>query len=122
MGVAAVSCSGLHCAGCGGGAAVPIAALAALEGLAWIAAHVIEVAAASAACGVLAVYVMVALARRQDRRQAQCGSLLITRADAAPLPSARQCAGLPPTVNIYVADPAVAARVIRQALPAREER
>jgi hypothetical protein len=117
-----MSCSGIHCAGCGGGAAVPLAALLALEGFAWVAAHVIEVAAVSAVCGVMALAAMVALVRhgdRRDARQAARGTLLITRADAAPLPPARQRAELPPVINnyFYVADPAVAARVIRQAIP-----
>jgi hypothetical protein len=118
-----MSCSGIHCAGCGGGASVPVIALLALEGFTWVAAHVIEVAAVSAACGVLSVAAVVWLMRWQDRRQAAFaarGPLLVTRADAAPLPPARQRAELPPVVNnnyFYVADPAVAARVIRQALP-----
>ncbi len=123
-----MSCSGLHCAGCGGGAAVPVAALAALEGFAWVAAHVIEVAVVSAACAVLTLAVVVALVRRGDRRDARHlarGTLLTTRPDAAPLPPARRRAELPPPVinnYFYVADPAVAARVIRQALPIPEER
>ncbi len=101
-----MSCSGLHCAGCGGGAGVPVVALLALEGAAWVAAHVIEVAAVSAACGALAVAAVAALMRWQDRRQAAfaaCGPLLITRLDAAPLPPPRR-RELPPAV-------------IRQALP-----
>jgi hypothetical protein len=123
-----MSCSGLHCAGCGGGAAVPVAALAALEGFTWVAAHVIEVAAVSLACGVLSVAAVVAVVRWQDRRQvafAARGPLLVTRADAAPLPAARQRTALPPPVvnnYFYVADPAMAARAARQALPAPEER
>ena len=119
-----MSCSGIHCAGCGGGTAAPIAALAALEGFAWVAAHLIEVAAVSAACGVLSVAAVVALMRWQDRRQAAFaarGPLLVTRPDAAPLPPARPRGELPPVVNIYIADPAVAARVARQALPGRSE-
>jgi hypothetical protein len=117
----AVNCSGIHCAGCGGGAAFPVVVLAALEGFAWVAAHVIEVAAVSLACAVLAVAAVAALIRRQERRaaaHAARGPLLITRPDAAPLPPARR-GGLPPVVNnyFYVADPAVAARVIRTALP-----
>ena len=111
-----MSCSGLHCAGCGGGGAVPVVALAALEGFTWVAAHVIEVATVSAACAVLAVAAVAALIRAQERREAARaarGPLLITRPNAAPLPPARR-AGLPPVVNyFYVADPAVAARVIR---------
>jgi hypothetical protein len=117
-----MSCSGLHCAGCGAGAAVPPAALAGLLGLTWVAGHLIEVAAVSVACGVLSVAAVVWLMRWQDRRQAAFaarGPLLITRPDAAPLPPARQRGELPPVVNnyFYVADPAVAARVIRTAIP-----
>jgi len=120
-----MSCSGLHCAGCGGGAGVPLVALLALEGFTWVAAHVIEVAAVSLACGVLSVAAVVALMRWQDRRQAALtarGPLLVTRADAAPLPPARPRAALPPPVvnnYFYVADPAAVARAARQALPAR---
>jgi hypothetical protein len=119
-----MSCSGLHCAGCGGGVGVPLVALMTLEGAAWVAAHVIEVAVVSAACGVLAVAVVVRLMRWQDRRQAAFaarGPLLVTRADAAPLPPPAGRERLQ-VVNIYVADPVVAARVARQALPAPEER
>jgi hypothetical protein len=118
-----MSCSGIHCAGCGSGAAVPLVALLALEGGAWVAAHLAAVAAVSAACGVLAVAAVVRLMAWQDRRQAAFaarGPLLITRPDAAPLPPARQHAALPPPVvnnYFYVADPAVAARVIRTAIP-----
>jgi hypothetical protein len=117
----AVSCSGIHCAGCGAGAAVPPVALAGLLGLTWVAGHLIEVAVVSAACGVLSVAAVVALMRWQDRRQAAFaarGPLLITRPDAAPLPPARQ-RELPRVVNIYVTDTEVAGRVARQALPAR---
>src|SRR5690348_16421593 len=119
-GVVAMSCSGIHCAGCGAGAAVPAVALAGLLGFTWVAEHLIEVAAVSAACGVLAVAAVVRLMRWQDRRQAAFaarGPLLITRADAAPLPPAAR-RELPQVVNIYFADNATAARVARQALPA----
>ncbi len=117
-----MSCSGLHCSGCATGAGVPAAALLALEGSAWVAAHVIEVAAVSAACAALAVWAVVALMRRQERREAARaarGPLLVTRPGAVPLPPARQRAALPPAVSnyFYVADPAVAARVIRTAIP-----
>lgn len=118
-----MSCSGLHCAGCGGGAGVPVIALLALEGGAWIAAHVLEVAITSAACGVLSVAAVAWLMRWQDRRQAAFaarGSLMVTRLDAAPLPP-RVIPQLPPVVNIYIADDTTARRVIRQALPGRTE-
>jgi len=121
-----MSCSGLHCAGCAGGGTVPVVILAALEGFAWVAAHIIEVAVVSAACGVLAFAAVVALVRRGDRRDARQlarGTLFVTRPDAAPLPPpARR--ELPPVINnyFYVAAPVAPARVIRQALPAPEER
>jgi hypothetical protein len=119
----AMSCNGIHCAGCGAGAAVPPAVLAAALGAAWVIEHLIEVAAVSAACAALAVYAVVALTRAQERREAEHaarGPLLITRPGAAPLPPARQRAELPPPVvsnYFYVADPVVAARVIRTAIP-----
>jgi hypothetical protein len=123
-----MTCSGLHCAGCGAGASVPPLALAGLLGFTWVAAHLVEVGIVSAACAALAVAVVVRLMRWQDRRQAAFaarGPLLVTRPDAAPLPPVRQRAELPPPVvnnYFYVADPVVAARVVRQALPAPEER
>ena len=115
-----MSCSGLHCAGCGAGAAVPPVALAGLLGLTWVAEHLAAVIATSAACGVLSVAAVVWLMRWQDRRQAAFaarGTLMVTRADAAPLPRAAR-GDLPPVVNIYVADTGTASRVIRRALPA----
>jgi hypothetical protein len=119
--VVAVSCSGIHCAGCGGGGALPVVALLALEGFTWVAAHVIEVAAVSLTCAVLAAAVVVRLMAWQDRRQAAFaarGPLLVTRADAAPLPPPVR-RELPQVVNnyFYVADAAMGARVIRPAIP-----
>jgi len=113
-----MSCSGIHCAGCGAGAAVPAVALIGLLGFTWVTEHLIEVAVVSAACGVLSVAAAAWLMRWQDRRQAAFaarGPLLITRPDAAPLPPAAPRAELPPVINnyFYVAAPAVAARVIR---------
>jgi len=90
--------------------------LAALEGFTWVAAHVVEVAAVSLTCAVLVTAALVALIRRQDRRQARCGTLAVTRPGAAPLPPARRRAELPPPVvnnYFYVADAAMGARVIR---------
>jgi len=46
---------------------VPVVPLAAVFGLAWVAEHLVEVIAVSAACGILAVAVMVALMRWADR-------------------------------------------------------
>jgi hypothetical protein len=118
-----MSCSGIHCAGCGAGASVPPVALAGLLGLAWVAEHLIEAAAIAAACGGLAVAAVVQLMRWQDRRQAAFaarGTLLVTRMAVAPLPPPGR-RELPPVVSnyFYVADPGCAARVIRQALPAK---
>ena len=66
-----MSCPGLHCAGCGAGAGVPPLALAAVFGLAWVAEHLVEVIAVSAACGVLAVAAVVVLMRWAGRRDAR---------------------------------------------------
>ena len=75
-----MSCSGLHCAGCVGGAAVPVVPLAAFCGLAWVAEHLVEVVIVSGTCGVLAVAGVVALIRSGPtagtpgmRRRARCG-------------------------------------------------
>jgi hypothetical protein len=116
-----MSCSGLHCAGCGAGAGVPAVALLALEGGAWVATHVIEVAFVSGACAVVAFAAVVALVRRGDRRdalQATRGTLLVTRADAAPLPQASR--GTPPAIeqhsHFHFGDEEAAVRVLRKAL------
>ena len=67
-----MSCSGLHCAGCGGGGGgAAVVVLAAVEGVEWIAAHLVEVIAVSATCGALAVAAMVALMKWADRRDAR---------------------------------------------------
>jgi len=66
-----MSCPGLHCAGCAGGAAIPVWPLAAVYGLAWIAEHIVEVIAVSATCGVLTLAAVVALMRWADRRDAR---------------------------------------------------
>jgi hypothetical protein len=66
-----MSCSGLHCAGCAGGMALPVVPLAELYGLVWVTEHLAEVAAVSAACGALAVAAVVVLMRWCDRRQAR---------------------------------------------------
>lgn len=63
-------CSGLHCAGCAGGVAVPVVPLAAAYGVAWVVEHIIEVAVVSAVCGALAVAAVVWLMRWQERREA----------------------------------------------------
>lgn len=125
-----MSCSGIHCAGCGAGGALPAVALLALEGGAWLAAHVIEVAAVSAVCAVLAVAAVQALMRRQERREAvhaARGPLLITRPGAAPLPQARRGArpAIEQHVHYHFGDEEVAARILRRAAvpqaPTRKE-
>jgi len=63
-----VSCSGLHCAGCGGGSAAPVLAFAVFCGADWVVTHIVEVAITSAVCGALAVTAVVALMRWADRR------------------------------------------------------
>lgn len=117
-----MSCSGLHCAGCGAGAGVPAVALAGLLGFTWVAEHLIEVAVVSAACGVLSVAAVVALMRWQDRRQAALtarGPLLVTRPAAAPQVTRGTA---PPAVenhyhvHHHYAEAPEAARVIRQAV------
>jgi hypothetical protein len=119
-----MSCSGLHCAGCGSGGAAPVLVLAALEGGAWVAAHLIEVAAVSAACAVLAFAAVAALVRwgdRRDARQLAGPPLMVTRPDAAPLPPPVR-RELPPVVsNYFYVEDGPAVRVIRQALPGRSE-
>ena len=80
-----MSCSGIHCSGCAGGAVVPPVAFAALFGLPWVIEHAVEVAAVSAACGVLAVAAVVWLLRRGDRRddrQRAAASIWTVRAEA----------------------------------------
>lgn len=135
-----MSCSGLHCAGCGGGAVSPVVVLAALEGFTWLAAHVVEVLAVSAACGVLAVAAVVTLMRmgdRRDARQAAGPRLLTVRAEAVPLVTAtatpQVSQGTTPAIEHHYHAPQfiingeagqeMAARLIRQALtvPAPEE-
>jgi hypothetical protein len=79
------SCAGIHCAGCLGGAALPVVPLLELCGAAWVAGHIIEVAAVSGACGALAVSAVVALMRWADRRdERQRGAASIWTAREAP--------------------------------------
>ena len=85
-----MSCSGLHCASCGGaGATVPVVALAALGGIGWAVTHLAEVIAMSAACAVLSVAAVVVLSVTTARREAAYGAVLAVRretlaASAAP--------------------------------------
>jgi len=130
------TCGGIHCAGCGGGAASPVLILAALEGFTWLAAHAVEVLATSATCGILAFAAVVVLMRigdRRDARQAAAPPLLRVRAEAIPLPAraAPQVSrGTVPAIENHYHGPQfiingetgqdVAARLIRQALAAPE--
>jgi len=67
-----------------------VLALTALLGVDWVVTHIIEVAVVSGVCGALAVAAVVVLMRWADRRDARhAGSLLITRAEAVPLVTAR---------------------------------
>lgn len=93
-----MSCSGIHCAGCAGGAAAPVIPFAAVFGLAWVAEHLVEVAVASVACATLAVAAIVMLVRYADRRDARPVQLWSARA-------------VPATAN-----PQVAATVISPAI------
>jgi type II secretory pathway pseudopilin PulG len=82
-----VSCSGIHCAGCAGGSAVPALGLVALCGVDWVIENIVAVAVVSAVCGVLAFTAVAALikwADRRDERHAASGALLYVRADALP--------------------------------------
>jgi hypothetical protein len=125
-----MACSGLHCAGCGGGSAAPVVAFAAFLGVDWVAAHLAEVIVTSAACGALAVAAVVALMRWADRRAARhaaAGPLMVTREVSAPMvnatviPQVRRVEERPAIVNHYHIhfDPAdrEAARIVRTALP-----
>jgi hypothetical protein len=124
-----MACGGIHCAGCGGGSAVPVVALVAFEGFTWVASHLVEVIAVSAVCGVLAVAAVVALMRWTERREARHAidhPLMVTRGEPARVATAtvtpQVTQGTPPAIvnNYYVTiDPASheAARIIRQALP-----
>ncbi len=121
-----MSCSGLHCAGCGGGSAAPVVILAALEGFEWLAAHVVEVLVTSTTCGVLAVAAVVALMRSADRRDARRTALWAVRAEAVTPPRAAAAVtstGHPALgfrdlhIHLDGLAPAEQAAIIRQALP-----
>jgi hypothetical protein len=124
-----MSCSGLHCAGCAGGAGVPPIAFVYAYGAAWVAEHLAEVAVVSAVSGVLAVAAVVALMRWCDRRQARRAAehpIWTVRAEPAIM-----AATVTPQVTRGTSAPAIeqhihfhfdpddreAARIIRQAIP-----
>jgi len=79
-----MSCPGLHCAGCGGGAAVPVAGLAAVFGVAWVAENIVMVAAVSVACAVLSLAAAAVLMRWAGRRDARRLPLWTVREVAPP--------------------------------------
>ena len=106
-GVVAVSCSGLHCAGCGGGSAAPVLAFAAFCGADWVVTHLAEVLVTSAACGALAAAAVVALMRWAERRDAR-------HAIERPLLTVREA----PACGTRVPDPLTSAG--RPTLPSRE--
>jgi hypothetical protein len=125
-----MGCPGLHCSACSAGIAVPVVPFAAVFGLAWVGAHLIEVAAVSAACGILAVAAVIPLMRWAERRDARRLPLWIAReAPAAvtatvipqvpsPVQPAIEHHHHGPVFNFYGPDgEATAARIIRQALP-----
>jgi hypothetical protein len=109
-----VSCPGLHCAGCGGGAAVPVAGLAAVFGLAWVAENIVMVAAVSAGCAVLSLAAMAVLMRWADRRDARRLPLWTAREVAAPAVKAIPAAAAP-AIELhyhYHAAPDAPARIV----------
>jgi hypothetical protein len=114
-----VSCSGLHCAGCAGGMAVPVVPLVAFLGLEWVAEHLIAVAAVSAACGILSVAAVVALTRWCERRETRAAArttLWIAREVPAALPRPDRPAIAPVHIHFHGAGDGEQAEVIRRAL------
>jgi hypothetical protein len=107
---------------------VPPVVFAALCGLDWLVMHIIEVAATSAACGVLAVVAVAALMRWADRRDARHAAArplwsarkapAVTSA-AAPRVTASPVPAIENHYHIHLPDVGeqAAARIIRQALP-----
>src|ERR1035437_1182329 len=86
-----MSCPGVHCAGCLGGAAVPVVPLLGFCGGAGVAEHVIEVAIVCGVSGALAVAAVVALMRwanRRDERQRGAASIWTVR-EVPPITHAR---------------------------------
>jgi len=79
-----MTCSGLHCAGCAGGIAVPVVPLVAFLGVEWVIEHLVAVAAISGTCGVLSIAAVVFLMRWGERRDAAHRQLWTVRADALP--------------------------------------
>ena len=136
-----MTCSGLHCSACAGGATVPVVPLAALLGIEWVAEHIIEVAVVCATCGALAVAAVVALMKWCGRREARRAAVRLfwtvragtaiapaaiapaaagepAAADEAP-PAARGAIAAAPAIHFHfhVATADERAAIIRQALP-----
>jgi len=128
-----MSCSGLHCAGCGAGVSVPPVAFGVAFGLAWVAENIIAVASVSVVSGALAVAAVRWLMAWSDRRDERCvaaSPLLHVRADVLPPRGAppaaghagRQAIGPAVVFNFYGAGSEdVAARVIRTAIPGQAQ-
>ena len=123
-----MSCPGVHCAECIGGAALPVVPLLGFCGAAWVAEHIIEVAITCGVSGALAVAAVVALMRlgnRRDDRQRAAASIWTVRevprirsaaADLAASDGRRELEA--PAVHLHFhGEPAAEqATVIRQAL------
>ena len=110
-----MSCPGLHCAGCGGGAAVPVAGLAAVFGVAWVAENIVMVAAVSAACAVLSLAAVAVLMRQSRRRDARRLPLWTAR-ELPAMPAPRIAQAPTPAIEQHVhyhyhAAPDVPARI-----------
>ena len=91
------ACSGLHCAGCGSGSAVPVAALAAIFGADWVLENLVAVLVVSAVCGLLALAGVVALMRWAERRDARPVQLWTDR--RAQVPAAVTATVIPQAVT-----------------------
>lgn len=117
-----MACSGLHCAGCAGGASVPPVAFAALYGIAWVAEHLVEVAIVAGTCSAVAVAAVVALLRWADRRDARNAEVWAARA-RPPLSSAGRPAITPAQLHLHFYDrnDAEQAAIIRKALEGNEQ-
>jgi hypothetical protein len=115
-----MSCSGLHCAGCAGGVALPVVPLLELYGAVWLAGHIVEVIVTCAVCGVLAVAAAVALSRWADRRDARRAAAWEPRYVRA-LPAAPRPAIAPVyNLNFYGVPADERAAVIRNAIEGSE--
>lgn len=119
-----MSCPGLHCAGCGGGVAVPVVVLAALEGAAWVLAHILWILGTAAVCAVLTGVAVARLARWSDARAARLWAQRPVQLHAAPVtePRAERAAIAPAVVhlNFYGVPADERATIIRTAIERNE--